>query len=44
LITAASLVVFDLLALAGRDLRGCPIASAEHGCDDSSTTPGHRCW
>jgi ATP-dependent DNA ligase len=40
---AASMVVFDVLALAGRDLRGLPPASGENGSDDSSPTPCRRC-
>jgi ATP-dependent DNA ligase len=43
LAAAASLVVFDLLALGARACAAWPIASAENGCSDTPTTPGHRC-
>jgi ATP-dependent DNA ligase len=39
----ASLVVFDLLALAGQDLRGLAYRKRRNGCSDTPTTPGHRC-
>ena len=43
LASAASLVVFDLLALAGQDLRGLPYRKRRNSCGDSSRTPGRRC-
>jgi ATP dependent DNA ligase domain len=39
---AASLVVFDILALAGRDLRGLPHRKRRKRLHDSSPTPRHR--
>ncbi|MBV9921837.1 MAG: hypothetical protein JOY78_13430, partial [Pseudonocardia sp.] len=40
---AASFVVFDVLALAGRDLRSLPYRKRRNGCDSCWLTPARRC-